>query len=28
VNRNGTREGTVRMDFASGIPTAEMIKSL
>lgn len=27
VNRNGTREGTVRMDFASGIPTAEMIKS-
>jgi hypothetical protein len=28
VNRNGSREGTVRMDFASGIPTAEMIKSL
>jgi len=27
VNRNGTREGTVRMDFGSGIPTAEMVKS-
>lgn len=27
VNRNGGRSGTVRMDFASGIPTAEMIRS-
>ncbi len=27
VNRNGGRAGTVRMDFASGIPTAEMVRS-
>ena len=27
VNRNGSRAGTVRMDFGSGIPTAEMVKS-
>lgn len=27
VNRNGGRAGTVRADFASGIPTAEMIRS-
>jgi hypothetical protein len=27
VNRNGGRAGTVRMDFSSGIPTAEMVRS-
>ena len=27
VNRNGGRVGTVRMDFASGIPIAEVIRS-
>jgi hypothetical protein len=27
VNRNGGRAGTVRMDFNSGIPIAEMIKT-
>ena len=27
VNRNGGRAGTVRMDFASGIPIAELVKS-
>jgi hypothetical protein len=27
VNRNGGRAGTVRMDIASGMPIAEMVKS-
>ena len=28
VNRNGGRAGTVRMDFAEGIPMAEIIKTV